>query len=104
MPKRLTGSAGTGKKIMQNINLFGYTYNGSAPLGNNTLHKFDWTFGNQSGYANIELMPDGTIDHSSLIDCIENKSEFLRPLGAYNDNTLYDVFKIMLRSQNISYK
>ncbi len=104
MPKRLTGSAGTGKKILQNTDLYNYTYNGAEQVGNNTLHKFSWTFGNQSGYASIEVWPDGTIDQSSLIDCTKNKAEFLRPLGAYNDPSLYDVFKMMLKAHNITYK
>lgn len=104
MPKRLNGSTGTGKKIMQNIDIFNYTYDGCEPSGNNTLHKFNWTFGNQSGYASITLTPEGTIDPSSLMNCAVNQSDFRRPLGAYNDNTLYDVFRKMLQSQNISYK
>lgn len=104
MPKRLTGSAGTGKKILQNANLYNYTYQGAEQLGNNTLHKFNWAFGNQSGYANIEVLPDGTIDQSSLIDCTHNQAEFRRPLGAYNDSSLYAVFKTMLHSLNITCK
>lgn len=106
MPKRLTGSAGTGKKIMQNQNLFNYTYNGSEKLSEGkTLYKFDWSFDNyQSGNISIELRPDGIIDESSLINCHQNRREFLRPLGAYNNDSLYDIFRIMLDSQNISHK
>lgn len=105
MPKRLTGSANTGKKIIQNLNLFHYTYTGSEQSGNNMLHKFDRSFDNyQSGNISIELRPDGTIDESSLINCRQNPREFSRPLGAYNDSSLYDVFRMMLNSQNISHK
>ncbi len=105
MAKRLSGSAGTGKKIMQNQNLFNYTYTGSEPSGNNMLHKFDWSFDNyQTGNISIDLRPDGTIDESSLINCRQNPREFSRPLGAYNDPSLYDVFRMMLNHQHISHK
>lgn len=105
MAKRLSGSANTGKKIMQNQNLFKYTYNGSEQSGNNMLQKFDWSFDNyQSGNISIELRADGTIDESSQINCRQNSREFSRPLGAYNDHSLYDVFRIMLDAQNISHK
>lgn len=105
MAKRLSGSANTGKKITQNQNLFKYTYNGSEQYGNNMLHKFDWSFDNyQSGNISIELRPDGTIDESSQINCRQNPREFSRPLGAYNDHSLYDVFRMMLDTQNISHK
>ena len=106
MPKRLTGSAGTGTKIMQNLNLFNYTYNGTEELSKDKiLYKFDWSFDNyQSGNINILLKPDNTIDESSLINCQQNHREFSRSLGAYNDSSLYDVFRMMLDSQNISHK
>jgi hypothetical protein len=106
MPKRLNGSAGTGKKIMQNKELFKYTYNGSEQLTDNSgsiLHKFEWTFGNQSGFASIILLPGGIIDQFSLLRCTRNQSEFVGSLGAYNDESLYEVFEIMLRSQKIPY-
>ena len=105
MAKRLSGSANTGKKIMQNQNLFKYTYNGSEQSGNNMLHKFDWSFDNyQSGNISIKIRPDGTIDESSLINCLHNLREFSRPLGAYNDPSLYEVFQMMLDAQNIIHK
>lgn len=106
MAKRLSGSANTGKKIMQNLNLFNYTYCGSEALSEGkTLYKFDWSFDNyQSGNISIEVGPDGTIDESSFIGCQKNPREFSRPLGAYNDRSLYDVFQLMLNSQNISPK
>lgn len=106
MAKRLSGSANTGKKIMQNLTLFKYTYNGSEPLSEGkTLYKFDWSFDSyQSGNISIELRPDGTIDESSQINCRKNPREFSRPLGAYNDHSLYDVFRMMLDAQNISHK
>ena len=106
MPKRLTGSPGTGKKIMQNPTLFHYTYNGSEPLSEGKIvYKFNWSFDNyQSGNISIELRADGTIDESSLINCRQNPREFSRPLGVYNDSSLYVVFRMMLDSQKISHK
>lgn len=91
---------------MQNLNLFKYTFNGSEELSEDkTLYKFGWSFDSyQSGNISIELRPDGTIDKSSLINCCQNPREFSRPLGAYNDRSLYDVFRMMLDSQNIIHK
>lgn len=61
MPKRLSGSAGTGKKIIKNLAQFKYTYNGSEPLSDGKIvYKFDWSFDDyQSGYISIELSPRG---------------------------------------------
>ena len=104
MAKRLSGSANTGKKIMQNQNLFKYTYNGSEQSGNNMLHKFDWSFDNyQSGYISIELLPDGKISQFSLMGCNNNQREFVSILGAYNDPSLYNIFRLMLQYQNIKF-
>ena len=101
MAKRLSGSTNTGKKIMQNQNLFNYTYTGSEQLGNNMLYKFDWSFdNNQSGYISIIVMNNGQIEQSSLI----GSESFSRPLGAYNDPSLYDIFRMMLDSQAIPHK
>lgn len=104
MPKRLNGSSGTGKKIMQNQDFFNFSYRKSNSSNDKTFYTFDWTFGVQSGSAVILLNSDGTIDHSSTLNCTKNKSEFLKSLGAYNDPSLYDVFRMMLDTQNISHK
>ncbi len=104
MPKRLSGSAGTGKKIMQNLNQFSFNYRNSENIAEKVFYTFDWSFGNQSGSAVIKLTDSGYIDQSSTLNCNKNCYDFSRPLGAYNDDTLYDVFGMMLRSQNINYK
>ena len=105
MPKRLTGSANTGRKIMQNLNLFHYTYTGSEPLSEGKIaYKFNWSFDNyQSGYISIELLPERKISQFSLMGCNNNQREFVSTLGAYNDSSLYSVFRMMLQSQNIKF-
>lgn len=45
MPKRLNGSADTGKKIMDNWDDFSYSYIGSHNSTNKIYYKFDWSFG-----------------------------------------------------------
>lgn len=102
MSKRLNGSAGTGNKIMRYQNLFYYTYNGSEELSEGkTLYKFNWSFDNyQSGIISIVLRSDRTIDNSSLILCNKNQRKFVSTLGAYNDDSLYSVFRWMLQSQH----
>lgn len=105
MPIRLTGSANTGKKIMQNLNLFHYIYIGSEPLSEGKIvYKFNWSLDNyQSGYISIELLPEGKISQFSLMGCNNNQREFVSTLGAYNDPSLYSVFRMMLQSQNIKF-
>lgn len=100
MSKTLTGSAGTGKKILQNRSQFHFNYQGVEKATGKDFYTFNWSFGNQFGTAVIELVDSEYIGQSSTLNCCE----FLRPLGAYNDNTLYEVFGIMLHSQNIHCK
>ena len=96
MPKRLNGSANTGKKIMNNLDAFSYSYIGPDNSTSTTNYRFKWSFGSQSGTAVISLTKDNHIDQSSTLNCDQNRYDFLRPLGAYNDQTLYDVFAMML--------
>lgn len=100
MAKRLSGSAGTGKKIMQNLDLFDFDIQSPENVTDKDFYAFTWTFGNQSGTAVINLTDDGFINQSSTLNC----HNFQRPLGAYNDNTLYDVFGMMLEDKNIIHK
>lgn len=104
MPKRLNGSANTGKKIMNNLEIFSYSYIGPDNSTGTTNYSFKWSFGNQSGTAVISLTKDNRIDPSSTLNCDQNRYSFLRPLGAYNDRTLYDVFAMMLDSAGIEHK
>ena len=104
MPKRLNGSSGTGKKIIQNMSDFSYHYKDVEKVSGKDFYTFTWTFGNQSGTAVINLTDNGFIDQSSTLNCDTNCHDFQRPLGAYNDDTLYNVFGMMLDSQNISHK
>ncbi len=104
MPKRLNGSSGTGKKIIQNMIDFSYRYRDVETVSDKDFYTFTWTFGNQTGTAVISLTANGFIDQSSTLNCDTNCHDFQRPLGAYNDNTLYGVFEMMLDSQNIIHK
>lgn len=101
MPKRLNGSANTGKKIMNNLDAFSYSYIGPDNSTSTTNYRFKWSFGSQSGTAVISLTKDNHIDQSSTLNCDQNRYDFLRPLGAYNDQTLYDVFAMMLDNAGI---
>ena len=104
MPKRLNGSANTGKKIMNNLDAFSYSYIGPDNSTSTTNYRFKWSFGSQSGTAVISLTKDNHIDQSSTLNCDQNRYDFLRPLGAYNDQTLYDVFAMMLGNAGIEHK
>lgn len=104
MPKRLNRSANTGQKIMNNLDTFSYSYIGPDNSTSTTNYRFDWSFGSQSGTAVISLTEDNRIDQSSTLNCDQNRYDFLRPLGAYNDPTLHDVFAMMLDNAGIKHK
>ena len=104
MPKRLNGSAGTGEKIMNNPDTFSYSYIRPNNSTSTTNYRFEWSFGSQNGTAVISLTKDNRIDPSSTLNCNQNRYGFLRPLGVYNDPTLYDVFAMMLDNAGIEHK
>lgn len=89
MPKRLSGNAGTGRKILNNWNLFSYVFNETKykeNCENNIRHiyPFNIKFGNQTGYMMIYVNNE-RVDQSTISDC-----GFDRPLGAYNDTAKFD--------------
>ena len=93
MTKILTGSVNTGKKIMDNLNIFSYKYIGKE----DNIHKFEVSFGNQKGTFNI-LINGKKIDESSTL-CINDK-RFPRALGIYNDPSLLVVAERLINSLN----
>ena len=93
MEKYLNGSAETGRKIIQNWSDFKVEFIGD----NDEVYKFTWEFYNQYGYINIRFKK-GKILESSLIDTDNNSPNgFDRPLGLYNDPSLYHVFERCLK-------
>lgn len=89
---------------MNNPDTFNYSYIGSDNSTGTTNYSFKWSFGSQSGTAVISLTKDNRIDPSSTLNCDQNRYGFLRPLGVYNDPTLYDVFAMMLDNAGIGHK
>lgn len=87
MPIRLTGSAGTGEKILKNLELFDFKFKKL----DESVYTFDVKFGTQNGWMTIREV-DGKITDVTL-DC-----KFSRPLGAYNDKgrDLYKVAEYVL--------
>lgn len=80
MARRLTGGAGTGKKIIEYWE--GFSFQFREQEGDTLI--FDISFYNQKGYFNIR-MNDNQIE-SVTMDC-----GLYRPLGNYNDESLLDV-------------
>ena len=101
MRKYLSGGAGTGKKIIENQKIFEYEFKKKETLSDNKImYCFTWIYDDyQFGFINI-VVGNGTnnIDESSVMST-ENRSPrpFNRPLGLYNDNSLYTVYKEMLQ-------
>ncbi len=77
MAKRLTGGAGTGKKIIKYWNNFNFYFERME----DSTYFFKIKFFNQEGYMNIKYL-DGVIKEITM-DC-----NFDRPLGYYNDSSL----------------
>jgi hypothetical protein len=103
MEKWLTGSTETGEKILQNINFFRYTYESKekSTARRESIYKFKWNYGEQNGYINITYK-NGKISNSSSMDTNKkSKHKFDRPLGLYNDSSLFEVFQIMMNSINM---
>lgn len=96
---RLTGGAGTGKKILKNWDLFSFNLVHVEKDSNRIDYQFDVTFGKQNGTMLVikEKKNDSFyISQSSILDM-----NFDRPLGFYNDTTgfddgLYEVSRRML--------
>ncbi len=98
------GSYGVGKKIIDNYNLFNCNLiKIEIYLSNKNKHfyRFEWSFDvDYKGMICIVLDCNSKkISNSSLIETNDNK--FTRPLGLYNDSTLYDVFKIIMNQEGI---
>jgi hypothetical protein len=103
MEKWLTGSTETGERILQNINLFRYDFEGKekSTARSESIYKFNWSYGDQNGYANIK-QKNGKISNSSLIDTNKkSKHKFEKSLGLYNDSSLFRVFQMMMNSIDI---
>lgn len=83
--KRLSGNAGTGKKIMANLELFHVNFLDYKE----NLYSFNVSFGNQSGYLTIRKEDD-------YIEMVTIDLGFKRPLGSNNDQTLFELAKYVL--------
>lgn len=96
---RLTGGAGTGKKIIKNWDIFSFELIEKDVKLNNKEFRFDVTFDKQCGTMFIieEIKSDEIIiSQYSILDM-----DFDRPLGFYNDTVgfkdgLYEVARRML--------
>lgn len=104
MEKYLTGSARTGEKIMENISDFSYELKEIDTSLKNPLYRFKWHFNSQYGYVSIIFKEKSkNISNGSLIDTDSaSRHKFDRPLGLYNDQTLFNVFQMMMRAQSIN--
>lgn len=83
--KSLSGSAGTGQKIIKNWGDFKFKLKeAEVDKAQKKFFSFDVSFNNQSGYFNITV-ENGIIFGGSTMDM-----DFPRPLSANNDTTNYN--------------
>jgi len=102
--KRLNGSSGTGDKILRLYSLFTYDLKEKEIVRENEhFYRFSWAFDGQFGFINITYNPVcSKISESSVINTEKTSGyKFSRPLGLYNDQSLFSVFKKMLESNNV---
>ncbi|OAA91244.1 hypothetical protein [Clostridium ljungdahlii] len=90
MTKRLTGGAGTGKKIIKNLDLFKHSFNKVDEEGN---YIFNVSFGKQSGNFVISYNEDGVIDERSTLNM---KDLDKKTLEIYNDPSLREVAEMLM--------
>lgn len=95
MAKRLTGSSGTGDKIIKNLNLFKYMFKGTGQNEEKNTYYFGVTFDKQVGNFTIVINEKGFIDNNrSLL----NMNSFPTTLGLYKDPSLNKVAQMLMRS------
>ena len=101
MRKYLSGSANTGKKILNNMNIFSYDFLEKNEIQDeSTLYSFSWNYDCQRGKIAI-IVKNSKISNDSWINTDNDSPHpFCRPLGMYNDPTLDGVFKIMMSSRH----
>lgn len=101
MRKYLSGGAGTGKKIIENQNIFRYEFKKKETLHDNKMmYGFTWIYDNyQHGFINIIVSEDtNNIDESSVMATDHDSPRpFNRSLGLYNDRSLCNVYKEMIQ-------
>ena len=88
--KKLTGSAGTGSKIMQNLSIFNYKIDKENSSGD--FYAFNVSFGNQKGFLNFRK--DG--DHIKNVNL--SVDGFPKTLGSNNDSSLISVATMIYNS------
>lgn len=96
----LSGSAGTGDKILKNSVHWTCTFDRQELVGDGILYRFHWAFDKQYGHMSVIVRnKDGRMSNGSTIDT-ENGSahKFDRPLGLYNDGSMRTVFEDALQS------
>lgn len=97
MSKWLTSSAGTGKKIIENKEMFTWLLADNEDKNETMEYSFSWRFNKQFGHGLIKLR-SGKIDESSMIFTDENSPKpFCKTLCLYNDPTLMSLFEIIIQ-------
>ncbi|KOR64106.1 hypothetical protein [Clostridium botulinum] len=99
MAKRLSGSAGTGDKIMKNSNLFKSTFKSKSQDKEENTYYFDVIFDKQVGSFTIVINENGLIDNNrSLL----SMNGFPTTLGLYKDPSLNKVAKVLVDNLKIN--
>lgn len=103
MGKYLTSSAGNGKKISKNSNLFSYYYVESSNNNDGGIrYEFKWCLDKQYGFINITVRDNKILGDVTIINTDKNSPyKFCRPLSLNNDPSLRSTIIEMLSSINV---
>lgn len=93
--KRLTSSFGTGKKVLENLNLFKF----NLKERDDTLYLFNVNFDGTEGGISIRLNDRNEVETICL-----NMKNFKKSLLEYNDPTLKQLAEFMISQLNRNIK
>lgn len=82
---RLTGNAGTGKKILANWSIFKYQFMNESILNGIYYFNFSYSFGSTKGTFVVCLKQNDNKEWFIDINTTLNSTSFPKSLGAYND-------------------
>lgn len=99
----LSGSAGTGEKILKNSGYWGCSFCSQEIVREEILYKFNWFFDEQYGYMYIIVRKkDGKMSNESMINTESSSPhKFKGSLVLYNDGSMLPVFEDALQSIGI---
>jgi hypothetical protein len=105
---KLIGSAGAGKKILDNWNMFNYQFINESSLNEAYFLNFSYSFGSTNGIFVVCLKQNVTKEWCIDINTTLHSNSFQKSLGVYNDcvdfsDGLFKVGYILIKKQGSNF-